>query len=304
MKLNYKSSMWEYYNTFFYNIKMICMVFNLKFMDVPQKIITLENIKEIVSDDSVKRINFSSTHANALKRYKDQWKITLPFKDSIQPIIKKEIGNDIDLFVSDYGGVWRSITNEEYDKWHAFITDYKNIVFLRDCLDISLSLSMNIIKNESRTEIGELEYQSKYNGKNDAEERLVSLCKEWINKLPYYKDADLICAVPSRTPNNLPQRIVSKLGITATNISNSIYWTSKTRNVKDAEKVEDKISILEESGFTINNKEQLKNKVVILFDDLYMSGVTLQYIAMKLKEAGVQRVLGLTIVKSRSNSTR
>ena len=175
---------------------------------------------------------------------------------------------------------------------------------MRDCLDISLSLSMNIIENESRTEIGELEYQSKYNSNNDAEEQLVSLCKEWINKLPYYKDADLICAVPSNTPNNLPQRIVDKLDITATNISNTILWTSKTRNVKDAENVEDKISILEESGFTINNKEQLKNKVVILFDDLYMSGVTLQYIAMKLKEAGVQRVLGLTIVKSRSNSTR
>ncbi len=277
---------------------------NLLFMDVPQKTITLENIKEIVSDDSTKRINFSSTHARALKEYKDQWKITLPFKDSIQPIIKKEIGNDIDLFVSDYGGVWRSITNEEYDKWHDFITYYKNIVFLRDCLDISLSLSMNIIENESRTEIGELEYQSKYNNNNDAEEQLVSLCKEWINKLPYYKDADLICAVPSNTPNNLPQRIADKLDITATNISNTILWTSKTRNVKDAENVEDKISILEESGFTINNKEQLKNKVVILFDDLYMSGVTLQYIAMKLKKAGVQRVLGLTIVKSRSNSTR
>ena len=228
---------------------------NLLFMDVPQKTITLENIKEIVSDDSTKRINFSSTHARALKEYKDQWKITLPFKDSIQPIIKKEIGNDISLFASKYesGGVWRSITNEEYNKWHDFITCYNNIVFLRDCLDISLSLSMNIIENESRTEIGELEYQSKYNSNNDAEEQLVSLCKEWINKLPYYKDADLICAVPSNTPNNLPQRIVDKLDITATNISNTILWTSKTRNVKDAENVEDKISILEKSGFTINN---------------------------------------------------
>ncbi|MBS6661415.1 MAG: hypothetical protein KH276_02210 [Prevotella histicola] len=277
---------------------------NLLFMDVPQKAITLENIKEIISDDSPKRINFSSSHAGALKKYKDQWKITLPFKESIQPIIKKEIGNDIDLFVSDYGGVWRSITNDEYNKWHDFITRYKNIVFLRDSLDISLSLSMNIIENESRTEIGELEYQSKYNSNNDAEEQLVSLCEEWINKLPYYKDADLICAVPSKTPDNLPQRIADKLNITPINISNTISWTSKTKDVKNAEKVEDKISILEESGFTIDNIEQLKDKVIILFDDLYMSGVTLQYIAMKLKDAGAQRVLGLTIVKSRSNSAR
>lgn len=277
---------------------------NLLFIGVPQKAITLEDIKKIVSSNSTKRINFSSSHAGALKKYNGQWKITLPFKESIQPIIKKEIGNDIDLFVSDYGGVWRSITNEEYNKWHEFITRYKNIVFLRDCLDISLSLSMNIIENESRTEIGELEYQSKYNSNNDAEEQLVSLCEEWINKLPYYKDADLICAVPSKTPENLPQRIADKLNITPINISNTISWTSKTKDVKNAEKVEDKINILEESGFTINNIEQLKDKVIILFDDLYMSGVTLQYIAMKLKDAGAQRVLGLTIVKSRSNSAR
>lgn len=279
---------------------------NLSFIGIPQKAITLEDIKEIVSSNSTKRINFSSSHAGALKKYNGQWKITLPFKESIQPIIKKEIGNGINLFPSKYekGGVWRFITNEEYNKWHDFITCYKNIVFLRDCLDISLSLSMNIIENGSRTEIGELEYQSKYNSNNDAEKQLVSLCEEWINKLPYYKDADLICAVPSKTPDNLPQRIADKLNITPINISNTISWTSKTKDVKNAEKVEDKINILEESGFTIDNIEQLKDKVIILFDDLYMSGVTLQYIAMKLKDAGAQRVLGLTIVKSRSNSAR
>lgn len=282
------------------------MAFNFKnssFMDVPQKAITFEDIKKSVSSNSTKRINFSSSHVGALKKYKDHWKITLPFTESIQSIIKKEIGNDIDLFVSEYG-VWRSITNDEYNNWYDFISRYKDIVFLRDCLDISLSLSMNIIENGSRTEIGELEYQSKYNSNDDAEKQLVSLCEEWINKLPYYKDADLICAVPSKTPDNLPQRIADKLNITPINISNTISWTSKTKDVKNAEKVEDKINILEESGFTIDNIEQLKDKVIILFDDLYMSGVTLQYIAMKLKEAGVQRVLGLTIVKSRSNSAR
>lgn len=277
---------------------------NLSFMDVPQKAITFEDIKKSVSSNSTKRINFSSSHVGALKKYKDHWKITLPFTESIQSIIKKEIGNDIDLFVSEYGGVWRSITNDEYNNWYDFISRYKDIVFLRDCLDISLSLSMNIIENESRTEIGELEYQSKYNSNDDAEKQLVSLCEEWINKLPYYKDADLICAVPSKTPDNLPQRIADKLNITPINISNTISWTSKTKDVKNAENVEDKINILEESGFTIDDTDQLKDKVVILFDDLYMSGVTLQYIAMKLKKAGVQRVLGLTIVKSRSNSAR
>ena len=284
------------------------MVFNFKnllFMSLPQKNITLEKIKETVSSDGTKRINFLSTHAKALRKYKDKWKITLPFTESIQPLIDEEIGNDIKLFDSKYGGEWRCIQNEEeYKKWFDFINQYKDIVFLRDCLDISLSLSMNIIENESRTKIGELEYQSKYNRNNGAEEQLVRLCEEWIKKLPYYKDADLICAVPSKTSDNLPQRIANKLNITATNISKTISWASKTKDVKNAENVEDKINILEESGFTIDNTDQLKDKVVILFDDLYMSGVTLQYIAMKLKEAGAHRVLGLTIVKSRSNNAR
>lgn len=275
---------------------------NLLFMSGPPKTVTLEEIKEIVSDDETKRICFLSTHTRVLKEYKGQWKINLPFKNTIQPIINKEIGDDIKLFDSQYGGVWRSIGNEEHNKWHDFITRYKNIVFLRDTLDLSLSLSMNIIENESRTEIGELEYQSKYKSNKDAEEQLVSLCQDWINKLPYYRDADLICAVPSKAPNNLPQRIADKLNINAKNISDTISWISKTELVKNAKSVEGKIDILEKSGFTINNSEQLKDKVIILFDDLYMSGVTLQYIAMKLKEAGAHRVLGLTIVKSRSNS--
>jgi len=35
-----------------------------------------------------------------------------------------------------------------------------------------------------------------------------------------------------------------------------------------------------------------------------MSGISMQYVAMKLKEAGANRVLGLSIVKSRSNTAR
>ena len=44
-----------------------------------------------------------------------------------------------------------------------------------------------------------------------------------------------------------------------------------------------------------------KGKDIILVDDLYMSGTTLQYVAMKLKEAGARKVFGLCFVKSLSN---
>lgn len=48
----------------------------------------------------------------------------------------------------------------------------------------------------------------------------------------------------------------------------------------------------------------LERKNVILLDDLYMSGLSMQYVAMKLKEAGADRIFGLSIVKSFSNTAR
>jgi len=44
-----------------------------------------------------------------------------------------------------------------------------------------------------------------------------------------------------------------------------------------------------------------EGKDIVLLDDLYMSGITLQYVAMKLKEAGAGKVYGLCLVKSFGN---
>lgn len=41
---------------------------------------------------------------------------------------------------------------------------------------------------------------------------------------------------------------------------------------------------------------------LLLVDDLYKSGLTMQYVAMMLKNAGCSRVFGLTLVKSLGNN--
>lgn len=287
------------------------MIFNFQgimFMDLPQKEITIESIREFMEDGATKRINFASSHANALRRTgeKEVGKITLPFEDSINPILKNT--TDCILFKSKFDGKFYRIINEEgeYIKIEDFVSSYKDIVFLRDNLDLSISLSMNYEGNE-RTEIGELEYQAKFNNDEDAESQLVDICREWIDELPYYKHADYICAMPSSNPDeeSLPQRIVNELtDFNFTDISEKVLWYSKTRSIKDAEDVEEKLEILEESNLTIAEDLDINGKIVILFDDLYMSGISMQYVAMKLKEAGANRVLGLSIVKSRSNTAR
>lgn len=139
------------------------MAFNFQgimFMGLPTKEITIENIREFMRDDAAKRINFASSHANALRRTEQEkgGKITLPFADTIQPIIEKKLGSDKRLFSSKFGGIWRGIvTDEEYSSFEEFVSTYNDIVFLRDNLDLSIALSMNY-NDEEHTEIGELEY--------------------------------------------------------------------------------------------------------------------------------------------------
>ena len=166
---------------------------------------------------------------------------------------------------------------------------YANVVFLRDLLDVSVALSLNFeADGETRTHIGQLEKNAKYNNDEKAVEELASIVDEFIGKNPLYANADYLCAVPPTKSDekNLPIRIVEKLkNFKGKNVSDSIVWTSKTENLKNAEGA-DKLEILKHSGLEIAEGVDFEGKDVVVLDDLYMSGITLQYVAMKLKEAG------------------
>ena len=54
-------------------------------------------------------------------------------------------------------------------------------------------------------------------------------------------------------------------------------------------------------GLKIDDEVDLNGKTVLLVDDMYQSGITLQYIAMRLKERGADRVFGMALVKSLGN---
>jgi hypothetical protein len=287
------------------------MMFNFNmfaFSDVPQKSITREKILKFIEDKSTKRINFATTHASALKQNENNvgGKITLPFTDTIEPIIKQKLSTK--LFTSNFGGIWKALnTEKEYEQFKNFVSEYNEIVFLRDLLDLSLTLSMNFDDEETHTEIGELEVKAKFDHVEEAESKLVEICKSWIRELPYYKNVDYICAMPDSdtTKKGLPHRIVEKItGFKFQDISDKVFWTSKKDSAKDAKSVLNKLEIAESSGLQISSDVDLKGKTILLFDDLYMSGVTMQYVAMKLKEAGASRVFGMCIVKSRGNTAR
>ena len=142
---------------------------DFKFLGVPCHSIELDDLKVFMADDgSAKRIHFATSHAHALRkdsRGKPFAWFNVPFRNTIEPLMKKELGSsNFALFLSKTTDKpFRMVFNEkEYEDILAFMGKYKDIVFLRDCLDLSLSLSMNRIDENTRTEIGELEYQAKY----------------------------------------------------------------------------------------------------------------------------------------------
>jgi len=252
-----------------------------------------------------KRICLKTCHANALKEvnYDDsKWALFLPFEESIKKIFESE--TDLKVYKTKQDKFWCPIkTEEEYKKASEFKTKYNTNVFMRDNLDLSVSLSEHYEDEEKRTEIGELEFQAKYNGCEKSMDSIVTLTENFIKFTPYYKDIDFICAVPSSDPTkiNLPNKIVEKISnkTEIENISDKVSWKKEKAPLKEVT-FEDKWMQLEQTDMVID--DSLKDKNIILLDDLYQSGTTIQYVAMKLKEAGVNKVYGLTIVKSRKDT--
>ena len=265
--------------------------------------ITEEIIRDFVADNNVKRICFSRIQTHALwKTNEGEDMITVPFGDSIGKLLKKQTG--ITLRKSRKGKYYSKLTTEEYEKAKQFIETNSDVVFLRDLLDCSVALSLNFeADGETRTRVGELEKKAKYDSDESAVTELASIVDEFIENNPLYANANYMCAVPPTNigDKNLPTKIIEKLTkYNGENLSSSLVWTSKTECLKNADGA-DKLEMLKHSGLEIAEGTDIDGKDIVLMDDLYMSGITLQFVAMKLKEAGAGKVYGLSLVKSFGN---
>lgn len=280
-----------------------------RFMNVPIKPVDMDVLRDFIEDENTKRINFSSSHANALKKATKGnlvGRIVLPFSDTIEPIACHCLGMSGFLYPSKFGNsFYRQIhSEEEFDQIASFVSQFKDLVFLRDTLDLSVALSMNMTELGVRTLLGEHEYQVKYRSENyDTREHLKALTDEVqhrLDELPFFKLADYVCAVPSSNP--FVRSIIERLeGFDFKDISASVSWDNKVGSLKNIETADEKLDLIKSWGFRIAGGVNLNGKTILLLDDMYHSGVTMQYVAMRLKEAGAKRVFGMAIVKSLGN---
>jgi len=256
------------------------------------------------------RINFARTQQNEPKRALEgeSWvgSFSVHFEKTIRPLFRA--ATNLPLFPSRQSregqepGVWRSIhTEEEFSRIQDWVTAQGTLVFLRDCLDLSLALDYNFVDVDgSYTPVGELEHKAKTSQDANALEILSGLLIDRISGLPFFRDATKVAAVPAAKGKayDLPRELATRVAtaLSKEDLTSRFAFHGEKGKVKDC-RLEKKWPLLESAELRLSGSD-LGGSSVILIDDKYQSGTTMQYVAMKLQIAGAKRVFGISLVKT------
>ena len=270
------------------------------------KPITKENFLAIRNAEGSHRKIFSE-HSGIQKR-KAFPTFSVNFPESIAPIYQAMTQNHL-VPNQKYGNYYHFLNSqEEIEVAEQWEKEMGNYVFLKDCLFTSIALDMNQTTTPQQTiaptKLGAMFKMLKYEVhpqgiEEGIYEKVTSELISTIKKLPFYKDAKYIACVPPSPgkqvdiPSNLVQRIADKLNLT--NITGGFSFSGKKESAKNLSK-DEKWDAWEQAGLKMNY--DLNQKDVILIDDLYQSGTTVNYTAMVLRRANAGRILGLYVVKS------
>lgn len=176
-------------------------------------------------------------------------------------------------------------------------------------LDFHTTSSTPIGHNESghmqfdtvRPEIAELLYQLKYQGNKDAAQGIIAAAATFLR--PHRAKFDLIIPVPPSTVRAVQPVLMLAQGIGVTvdlPILDCVTTTRPTTQLKGVIEPEKRKELVD--GLYAVDHQQTTGKNVLLFDDLFRSGTTLNAITDVLLQQGkAASVSVLTITKTRSN---
>lgn len=179
-------------------------------------------------------------------------------------------------------------------------------VFLRDCLSCSIALDYNYTDNTSgtHTAIGQLEYDAKNDNDESAISALAELFCNTINSLPFYKSSPLIAAVPARpgkTTPDLPTELARRIALERklTDLTPHFQYGGQKGQVKEMLQAQ-RWPAWEAAALTLTPEgaQSIEGQPVILIDDKYQSGVSVNFVAMILQQFGASEVYGLYAVKT------
>jgi Phosphoribosyl transferase domain len=208
----------------------------------------------------------------------------------------------------------KNMTSNQLQAVGEWATIVSSVVALRDFLRVSFALDYTRQgggPEQELTEIAKLRQTAKLYGDSDdpstttraAALALADQCIKFTQESKSYFSVNAVVSVPRSDPSkiySLPgiiaDRISHDLGIE--DLSDSIKTLQRRREMKDTPAAER----LQELMGTIGvDRAAVKGKRILIVDDLYQSGTTMNYVGMLLLEAGAACVYGLSCEKTCSN---
>jgi competence protein ComFC len=153
-----------------------------------------------------------------------------------------------------------------------------------------------------RSEMGELVYKLKYQQDKSTLSAIVSL----LDKIKGVEQFDYIIPIPP-TDKSRPFQPVNEIALALGQhrgvkvLTDFLAKAAGGKQLKNVDDPEEREKLLRES-LSIEGKEVLSGKRILLVDDLYRSGATLRVATgLLLEKAKVEKVSVLTMTKTRSN---
>lgn len=155
-----------------------------------------------------------------------------------------------------------------------------------------------------RSDIGELLYQLKSNSNQSVVPNIVEVvCDFIVNRWESKPRLEGIIAVPPSKTRYI-QPVIKMAEEISLNLEipfiNCLTKAKKTPELKNMDDYDKRIEALKDA-YSLKKDSNIRGMTVLLFDDLYRSGITLNCITQILREKGeVARVYVLTLTKTRT----
>ena len=134
--------------------------------------------------------------------------------------------------------------------------------------------------------------------------RLVDQLEVFVQLINCYKAAEIVTAVPAKTPAtafHLPVWLADQLA----ERMNMERGANKVKTVRSRQSMRntvatDRLKLLE--GTIEVDPGAFRDKIVLIVDDVYQSGTSMNYLAYLLQQAGARAMFGLSCVKTLKNT--
>ena len=201
---------------------------------------------------------------------------------------------------------------EELPRVEAWLAPISKFVVCRDLLAVSMALDFDKeggVPSKAQTTAAQLRARAKPYDRLPtgdcyaAANHLATSLLELIQVVEPYSMATLVMPMPPSSPvktYDLPQVIAQQLAkrmpcVDGAAAVRTIKPRSQLKNLCLAEKLDALEGTIEVDA------DVVRGEVVLLVDDLYQSGVSMNFVGMKLLEAGARAILGLSVEKTCRN---